>query len=195
MSRLPVIKVDEFNSDQRAMFDAITTGKRASGAGTGPFVTSEGGLRGPFHPWTYSPVMGNVAQRLGKCIRYEGVLTDRQREIGILCAAARWRAGYEWISHSRIARDCGVPDDIIQAIYERRQPELDDPGEQSVVEVVNTALDQGGLPDSVYQRAVEALGQEQMAELVILVGYYCLVSLTLNVFKVPMPEGETSPFD
>ena len=33
-----------------------------------------------------------------------------------------------------------------------------------------------------------------MIELVSLVGYYCLVSLTLNIFEVPLDNGMEDPF-
>lgn len=194
MSRLPFIKVEDFNPDQRAMFDAITTGKRATSAGPSAFLRPDGGMRGPFHPLLYVPGMGNVVQRLGECIRYEGALTDRQREIAILVAAARWRADYEWWAHARIARGCGVAEGIIDALRERRQPEFEDPSEAITHDVARSALDHGQVPDLLYERAVAALGEERVVEIVILVGYYTLISLTLNVFHVPLPEGETPPF-
>ena len=194
MSRLPVIKVDDFNSEQRAMFDAITTGKRATSAGPSAFLTPEGGMRGPFHPLLYAPLMGNVVQRLGECIRYEGALSDRQREIAILVSAARWRADYEWWAHARIARQCGVSDAIIDAICARHQPEFENAAEAIVHDVARSALDHGSVPNLLYERAVDALGAERVVEIVILVGYYTLISLTLNVFEVPLPAGESSPF-
>ena len=168
MSRLSFIKAEGFNSDQQAMFDAITSGKRATSAGVSAFLTPEGGLHGPFHPWLYAPKTGNLVQRLGECIRYEGVLSDRQREIGILCTAAHWRAQYEWLSHSRIARDCGVSDSIIETIRQRRQPEFDDPGERAVHDLARSTLDQGNVPDALYRQAVTELGEESLVELVML---------------------------
>lgn len=194
MSRLPVIKVDDFSPEQRVMFDAITTGKRATSAGPAAFLTEEGGMRGPFNPLLYAPLMGNVVQRLGECIRYEGALSDRQREIAILVSAARWRADYEWWAHARIARELGVSGEIIEALRERRQPELDDPAEAIAHDVTRAALDHGAVPDLLYRRAVETLGEECVVELVILAGYYTLISLTLNVFEVSLPGGEPSPF-
>lgn len=194
MSRLPIIKVDDFTMDQRAMFDAITTGKRATGEGPGAFITPEGGMRGPFNPLLYVPQMGNVVQRLGESIRYEGALTDRQREIAILASAARWRADYEWWAHARIARKCGVSDAIIEALRQRRQPVFEDATEAIVHDVARSALDHGSVPDLLYRRAVQALGNERLVEIVVLVGYYTLISLTLNVFEVPLPAGEASPF-
>ena len=39
-----------------------------------------------------------------------------------------------------------------------------------------------------------ALSDELMVELVGLCGYYTLISFTLNVFEVPVPEGDKAPF-
>ena len=41
-----------------------------------------------------------------------------------------------------------------------------------------------------YRQAVQAFGQHGAAELIYLVGLYCLVSITLNGFNVPVPESE-----
>ena len=38
------------------------------------------------------------------------------------------------------------------------------------------------------------LGETGVTELVALVGYYTLISMLLNTFKVPVPEGEITPF-
>ena len=46
-----------------------------------------------------------------------------------------------------------------------------------------------------YARAVERFGETKLFELIALVGYYSLVSLLLNGFDVPLPGGETPPFD
>ena len=47
---------------------------------------------------------------------------------------------------------------------------------------------------SLHAEAVELLGESAVVELVILLGYYTLVSMTLNVFEVPVPAGEDAPF-
>jgi hypothetical protein len=46
------------------------------------------------------------------------------------------------------------------------------------------------LPELNYRNAVEAFGLGGAAELIYLVGLYCLVSVTLNGFDVPVPEKE-----
>ena len=46
-------------------------------------------------------------------------------------------------------------------------------------------------PSSI-EDAVAGFGEEATAELIYLVGLYCMVSTTLNGFNVPLPEGEDS---
>ena len=51
------------------------------------------------------------------------------------------------------------------------------------------ALVNGGvLPELTYRAAVQEFGQHGAAELSYLVGLYCLVSVTLNTFDVPVPD-------
>jgi 4-carboxymuconolactone decarboxylase len=44
------------------------------------------------------------------------------------------------------------------------------------------------LPELSYRQALAAFGEHGTAELIYLVGLYCLVSVTLNGFDVPVPE-------
>lgn len=112
----------------------------------------------------------------------------------MLCVAAHWRAAYEWWAHARIAADCGVPQPVIEAIRARRQPALDDPCERLVHELARTLLDEQRIPDALYERAASELGETALVELVVLLGYYSLVSMILVSFQVPLPEGEAPPF-
>ncbi|MGA0841129.1 MAG: hypothetical protein ACO3P1_14675 [Pseudomonadales bacterium] len=38
------------------------------------------------------------------------------------------------------------------------------------------------------------VGEQERVELVTVIGYYCQISLTLNAFCVPLPEGADDPF-
>ena len=51
-------------------------------------------------------------------------------------------------------------------------------------------LNGGVLPEPIYRLAVATFGQHGANELIYLVGLYCLVSMTLNGFNVPVPERE-----
>ena len=43
--------------------------------------------------------------------------------------------------------------------------------------------------DSLFEQAVGALGQDGVVDLVGILGYYSLISMTINVFDVPLPAG------
>ncbi|MEI7925916.1 MAG: carboxymuconolactone decarboxylase family protein, partial [Chloroflexota bacterium] len=58
---------------------------------------------------------------------------------------------------------------------------------------VNEYLQTHRVSDATYDRAKAALGENGVVDLVGIVGYYCLVSMTLNVFEVALPAGEADP--
>ncbi len=195
MSRLSELELEHLNETQRALFDAITGGKRSTREGRAAFITPGGGLRGPFDALLRAPHVGDPAQRLGERLRFDGVLSPRQREIGVLCVAARWRAEYEWWAHARIARECGVSDELIEAIRQRTRPPLDAPDERLVHDFARALLDEQQVSDQLYEDTVAALGEAPLVELVVLLGYYSLISMLLVGFQVPIPDGEPPAFD
>lgn len=194
MNRLRELQRDHLSTAERTLFDSITGGKRSGGDGKSAHITPSGGLRGPFNALLHAPHVGDATQRLGEILRFGGVLSPRQREIGVLCVAARWRCDYEWWAHARIARECGVADAVIDAIHRRGQPPLDEPGERLVHDFARVLLDEQQVPDALYRDTATALGDAALVELVVLLGYYSLISMVLVSFEVPLPDGETPPF-
>lgn len=194
MSRLRELRRDHLDAVERALFDAITTGKRSGGDGRSAHITPTGGLRGPFNALLHAPDVGDSVQRLGEQLRFEGLLSPRQREIGVLCVAARWRADYEWWAHARIARECGVAEAVIEAIRRREVPTLEDRDERLVHDFSRSLIDERQVPDTLYRDTAAALGDAALVELVVLLGYYSLISMVLVTFDVAVPGKEAPPF-
>ena len=48
--------------------------------------------------------------------------------------------------------------------------------------------------DALFKRAVDALGEQGVVDLIGVSGYYTLVSMVLNVAEVPRPPGAASPW-
>ena len=46
---------------------------------------------------------------------------------------------------------------------------------------------------ATYEKAIAAFGETGVVDLVGTVGYYTLVSMTLNVFEIALPEGVEEP--
>ena len=192
MPRLPALPVDRLTDDQRKLFAKITGGARAKTRAPADFLNEEGSLKGPFNAFLYAPEIGDAAQRLGELLRFNGSLPGALRELAILTVAVHWRAQYEWWAHEKIARAEGLDDAAIEAVKIGQAP----PGEEGLTIVhsfVRELLIDRRVADQTYQAAQLLLGNEGVVELVILIGYYGLISASLNAFQVPLPEGVTPP--
>ena len=194
MSRISYITPENFTEAQQHLFKSITGGKRGEGRAPEDLLNAEGGMSGPFNAWLRSPALGDAAQRLGETVRFESSLSPQLRELAILIVAAKWKAQYEWWAHERIARREGLEEGVIESVKAETRPDSSDPAEAVVYNFARELLDEHRVSDHLYNEAVELLGEEGVAELVILLGYYTLVSMTLNVFEVPVPAGESAPF-
>ncbi|MDF1592079.1 MAG: carboxymuconolactone decarboxylase family protein [Desulfobacterales bacterium] len=194
MSRIPSITTENFNNAQKQLCDRITGGKRSQGRSLDSFFTKEGGLRGPFNAFLYNPVIGEAAQRLGEVLRFEGALSGPLRELAILTAAAKWEAHYEWWAHEKIGRKQGLDDRVIKSLKAGEEPEFGDPAQRLVFAFCRELLVTGHISDRPYAKAVDLLGEAGVVELVFLLGYYTTIAMVLNVFEIPLPEGEQVPF-
>jgi 4-carboxymuconolactone decarboxylase len=97
--RLDLIPPDELAPAQRALYDAITGGPRASQAGTVPITDADGQLLGPFAVMLLSPEVGNAMQQVGAKIRFGTALTGRERELAILTVAGALNSEFERLAH------------------------------------------------------------------------------------------------
>ena len=122
-----------------------------------------------------------------KLFVFESTLPPQLRELGILIVAAKWKAQYEWWAHERIARQEGLDEQIIESVKAETAPDFSNPTEAVVYNFARELLDEHRVSEVLYAEAVDLLGETGVVELVILLGYYTLVSMTLNVFDVSVP--------
>lgn len=188
-SRLFPLSPAELDQDQRALYDAITGGPRASGPRLFPLVDEAGHLQGPFDAMLRSPAVGTALQAVGAAVRYRTVLTPRIRELAILAVAAWWGSGYERYAHEAVGRSCGLTEDEMSAVAAGDTPPLDDPDERVVLFAVHALLSTGDLDDETYAEVVARMGERGIFELTTLVGYYSTLALQLQVFRVSSPNG------
>ena len=80
--------------------------------------------------------------------------------------------------------------EVIDAIFDGSDPPFTDKTARIVYETALELQADRRLSDASFARATEALGQRGLVDLVGICGYYCLVSMTLNVYEVARPDGE-----
>lgn len=180
MARLETPDPSSLTPEQRRIYDTIVKGPRKS-------------IHGPFGAWLRSPQLADRAQHLGEFIRFNTSLGQRLSELAILVVARHWTAQYEWYAHSRMAADAGLPAPIIAAIREGKTPPFAAEDEAVVYAFAKEAMEKRSVGEANYNAAVALLGEQAVVELVGVLGYYCLVSLTLNIFDVGLPPGEKPP--
>ncbi len=194
MSRLPDIIREHFSEEQQQLFERITGGKRSAGRSLESFLSDQGGLRGPFNSFMYNTALGEAAQRLGEVVRFETSLAPELRELAILTVAAGWRAQYEWWAHEKVGRRVGLEPADTEPLRTGQAPEFDSPDKALVHAFCRELMEDKGVSDHLFKQAVELLGRIGVVELVMLTGYYTMISMILNAFEVPLPAGERAPF-
>lgn len=110
------------------------------------------------------------------------------RELAILVTGTHFHAGYELYAHVAVAEQRGLDDDLISTVVAGQRPANLSSELAAAYDVASSLVRGSVLPDPVYAKAVKQFGPDGAAELIYLVGFYCLVSLTLNGFDVPVPD-------
>ncbi len=177
MARVLPPSVDTMSPEQKRVYDIIAAGPR-------------GRVRGPLAVWLHRPTMAEPAQALGQFCRYDGSLPPRLSELAILVLARWWSAEFEWWAHKKIALQAGVEEAVIDALRDGRPIPFTRDDEAMVHEFVTVLHETRQVPDPVYARAEAMFGRDGVLDLVTLAGYYTLISMTLNVFRIDPPEGE-----
>jgi 4-carboxymuconolactone decarboxylase len=176
MSRLPELAHADLTPEQRRLHDDIVSGPR-------------GRIQGPLAVWLHSPGLGDVAQKLGAYARFNSRLEPRLSELAIVVTGAHFKAEYEWYAHVRFAHQAGIPEAVTEAIRLGEVPELAEMDQRAVYDVAIELNRDHRLSDATFNAAREVLGLPALIDLIAIIGYYGIVSLTLNAFEIDTPDG------
>lgn len=168
-----------YTARQQEIHHAIASGPR-------------GGVRGPLAVWLHRPELAALAQDLGRYCRYDSTLDPCLSELAILVTGRIFGSEYEWQVHKEHALKAGLSPDIIEAVRLNQRPAFADEEQEVVHDVARAAHETRTVDDALYRRAVAVLGAQRMVDLTGLLGYYTLISLTINIFRIA-PLGNTPP--
>ena len=175
--------------DQRAFHDdmAAQIAQHLKG-----FVSKreDGALVGPFAPMLHFPQFGRPAWDYTKALIEHSKLPKPAHEVAILVTGAALNSRYELYAHEHVAGQTGLSQDKIATIVVGQRPADLDEQEAAAYDVAFALSHGKSLPQSTYDRSLRAFGPEQTAELVYLIGGYCLVSVLLNAYDVSVPGRE-----
>ena len=175
MARLPPITAkDQVPAKDHAVFDSI--------------VASRGAVQGPFTMFLHSPeVAGRVAD-LGAYVRFEGSLDMRVRVLAAMVAAREFEAMYVWGAQTGGARRLGVPEETITAIRDNHSRGVP-PEDAQIIEFTRALLRRHRVDEASFKAMQTRFGNDELVQLTTAIGYYSLLSMTVNACELEPAVG------
>ncbi len=171
--RYTELPLDQITPEQQAGYRYLVDGPR-------------GRLPGPYKVWIHNPDLVRAADPLGRHFTPgASSLSEREREIAVLVITAHSNSDYPVWAHEKRGKEVGLPDDAVEAIITGRPAAFADAREQTVYEVALALAERRIVPNGLYDRAVETLGHVSITDMIVLMGYYTSVSMTMNFYAVP----------
>ena len=151
-------------------------------------VKSRGALHGPFTVFLHCPELAGRLAHLGAFVRFEGSLDKRVRVLAAMTVARELDAVYVWGAQTGGARTLGVPESTITAIREKHSRGL--PAEDAqIVEFTRTLMRRHRVDDATVKALQARFGNEGFIELTGLIGYYSMLSMTVNACELEAAPG------
>ena len=156
-------------------------------------IADNGALLGPWSVWISTPDLGTAFAAVQSTISALQALPPRAQQVVTLLTAASQRADYELAGHRTIAISQGFTADEADALAQGYAPSTLAPAEQLAATATHCLLAGGALPQPLYRELLHTFGPHGPVHLCSLMGQYLFLSVTLNTFDVPVPDGATAP--
>lgn len=175
MPRLsPITRKEQVAPQNQAIFDQI--------------VASRGAVQGPFTMFLHSPEIAGRVAHLGAYVRFEGSLDMRVRVLAAMVVAREYQALYVWGAQTGGARRLGVPEQTITAIREDHSRGVPTEDAQ-IIDFTRQLLRKHRLDDGTANAMRSRFGDDEFIQLTGAIGYYALLSMTVNACELEPAEG------
>ena len=172
MTRIKDWKVADLTKEQKEIHDAIVSGPR-------------GHVVGPLRIWLNNPGLARSAQTVGEYARYGTSLSKGLSELAIITSGRVWSSAFEWEHHAPLAIEGGIDPENVNIISMGQRPNFTKAEEEAVFDFAAEANILKNVSDNTYNNLVNILNETAAIDIVGICGYYSLISMTLNVFKIP----------
>ena len=172
MTRIKDWTVENLTEEQKEIHDTIVSGPR-------------GHVVGPLRIWLNNPGLARSAQTVGEYARYGTSLSKGLSELAIITTGRVWSSAFEWEHHAPLAIEGGIDPENVNIISMGQRPNFTKAEEEAVFDFAAEANILKNVSDNTYNNLVKTLNETAAIDIVGICGYYSLISMTLNVFKVP----------
>ncbi len=151
-------------------------------------VKSRGAIQGPFTMFLHSPELASRVAHLGAFVRFEGSLDMRVRVLAAMTVARELEAMYVWGAQTGSARKQGVPETTITAIRENHSRGIP-PEDAQIVDFTRTLMRKHRVDEATAKALRARFGDDGFIQLTGAIGYYAMLSMTVNACELEAGAG------
>jgi 4-carboxymuconolactone decarboxylase len=138
----------------------------------------------------HSPEVAGRVAHLGAYVRFEGSLDMRVRVLAAMTVARELEAMYVWGAQTGGARKLNVPESTITAIRENHSRGIP-PEDAQIVEFTRQLMRKHRVDEATVKALIGRFGTDGFIQLTSAIGYYALLSMTVNACELePAPGAE-----
>ena len=181
-TRFAPLKPEELSPTQKAWADMIAAPPR-NAKFTNP----------PYRAYIRNPDLAPRLTAMSEYLRWNTSLPPRLSEMAILITARHWTAQYEWFAHYPLAIKAGLDPRIAAAIAEGKRPDNMKDDEAALYDLGAALYRDRKVSDAVYGAALEKFGERGIMDIIGIMGYYDITSMTLIAMQVGAPNDSVPP--
>src|ERR1700683_4828349 len=182
ISRFAPLRPEELTPPQKAWADATTAPPRNA-----KFVNP------PYRAYIRNPDLAPRLTALSEYLRWHTSLPPRLSELAILITARQWTAQYEWFAHYPLALKAGLDPKVAGDIAAGRRPDTMKDDEAALYDLATALYRDKKVSDPIYQAALEKFGERGIMDIIGIMGYYDITSMTLITMQAGAPNDSVKP--
>jgi len=182
IARFAPLKAEELNPAQKAWADMIAAPPR-NAKFTGP----------PYRAYIRNPDLAPRLSALSDYLRWNTSLPPRLSELAILITARQWTAQFEWFAHYPLALKGGLDPAVAGDIAAGKRPDNMKDDEAALYDLVMALYRDKKVTDSVYKAALDKFGERGIMDIIGIIGYYDIASMTLITMQATAPNDSVPP--
>ena len=141
-----------------------------------------------FKALAHSPKIYRDWNRLGITLLLKGDLSHKLRELAILRVGDLAKANYEWTKHVPIAMQAGASQEQIDALPNWAGASCFNEQERAVLQYTDEVALNIRASDETFKKIAAFLSQKEIVELTTTIGYYGMVSRTLEALQIELED-------
>jgi 4-carboxymuconolactone decarboxylase len=182
ITRFAPLKAEELNPAQKAWADMIAAPPRNAKFNNPPY-----------RAYIRNPDLAPRLTAMSEYLRWNTSLPPRLSELAILINARHWTTQYEWFAHYPLAIKGGLDPKVASDIALGKRPDTMKDDEAALYDLVIALYRDKKVSDPVYKAALDKFGERGIMDIIGIIGYYDVTSMTLITMQAGAPNDSVPP--